>query len=270
MIDKQLVKLHFNQHAHEYDRYALVQEQMIAYLEQQLIALPSYHAREVRRVLEIGCGTGRLTARLTQRFPEAQFTVLDLCEEMLERTKTRCGAHVHEYVLADGEQWAMNQLVKYDLIVSNATFQWFENGPLALSQYATLLAHGGALLFSTFLPGTFYELHESFAAAERDCDVPPQAHGLSYVPVEQWTQTLATLGDWSWQEQEYVHAYKDVRDFLHSVKRIGAGNAQPAVRREAYVGKAVLQRMLQEYEARFRTEEGIRVTYRAGFGRLSY
>jgi malonyl-CoA O-methyltransferase len=268
LIDKQLVKLHFNQHAHEYDRYALVQVQMVEQLLQMVNHSPK-NPLEVQRILEIGCGTGRLTERLTRLFPNAYISVLDLCEEMLERTKIRCGTAVQRYILADGEQWPINRQERFDLIVSNATFQWFENGPQALARYAALLSEGGTLVFSTFLPGTFCELHESFAAAERDCRMAPQSHGLSYVSNEQWTQTLASLGDWSWHEQDYVHCYKDVLDFLHSVKRIGAGNVQPAPHRAPSLGKTLLQRMIDVYETRFQTKDGIQVTYQAGFARLT-
>lgn len=96
MLDKSLVKKHFSRHAKHYDRYADVQADMA----DTLIDLLSEAGRVGRfdggmTILEIGCGTGRLTVELLRRFPGAELTAVDLVPEMIElaqqRVRIECG-----------------------------------------------------------------------------------------------------------------------------------------------------------------------------------
>src|SRR5436853_7146734 len=45
-------------------------------------------------VLDVGCGTGELTARLAAKYPGASFTGVDLEEPHLERARARCAVFV--------------------------------------------------------------------------------------------------------------------------------------------------------------------------------
>ncbi len=42
------------------------------------------------RILDVGCGTGEITARLAEAFPEAHILGVDLIEEHLARARARC------------------------------------------------------------------------------------------------------------------------------------------------------------------------------------
>ena len=54
-----------------------------------IIQRAAYRLDRPRRILEIGCGTGRNLAVLAQRFPQAQITGLDLSSDMLERARCK-------------------------------------------------------------------------------------------------------------------------------------------------------------------------------------
>src|SRR5438045_9781485 len=41
-------------------------------------------------VVDVGCGTGEITARLAAKFPDASFTGIDLEEPHLARARARC------------------------------------------------------------------------------------------------------------------------------------------------------------------------------------
>ena len=49
---------------------------------------------------------------------------------------------------------------RYDLVVSNATFQWFADLDAALTKLKELAAPSGFLVYSSFLEGTMRELSE--------------------------------------------------------------------------------------------------------------
>lgn len=59
------------------------------------------------------------------------------------------------FQVADAEDFHDGQ---YDLITSNAAFQWFTDLPRGLSRLTRLLAPGGTLSFSFFGPATYREL----------------------------------------------------------------------------------------------------------------
>src|SRR5262245_51538644 len=48
----------------------------------------------LHKVLEIGCGFGRITKLLVQRFPETQITALDLSPDQLANARHYCGEPV--------------------------------------------------------------------------------------------------------------------------------------------------------------------------------
>ena len=64
---------------------------------------------------------------------------------------------------------------KWDLIVSNATLQWFHRPVEGLSFARKALSSSGILLMSTFGADTFRELQVSFEKAYEQC-------GLHFVP----------------------------------------------------------------------------------------
>lgn len=280
-INKEIVRKHFNRHAHEYDRYASIQRTMCDKLAQMasdaLEALPA--SGRPYRVLEIGCGTGRLTAALTGRLPEVRYTALDIADAMLDQTRLRLGARADcvSFIAADAEEWVGRPdfprgggNAAFDLIVSNAAFQWFNATGATIGKLLDALAPGGILAFATFGPQTFCELRAAFRAAEAALGLPHAPHGQSFLGGQDWTALFAgRQGTWSWQGELSVEHFTDVRSFLHSVQRIGAGNAvEPA--EGAGVPQGAHRRLLSSMQACYRelfgSEEGIQATYELGYG----
>jgi trans-aconitate 2-methyltransferase len=95
------------------------------------------------RVIDLGCGTGNSTAVLAQRWPRAALHGLDSSGEMLEQAR---GSGVRaEWIEADIASWSADQ--KYDVIFSNATFQWLSEHPTLIRRLVSFVAPDGALAF---------------------------------------------------------------------------------------------------------------------------
>jgi malonyl-CoA O-methyltransferase len=124
MIDKKKLSRRFSRQAKTYDKYANVQKEMA----QALLASCN---DEVRTILEIGCGTGYLTQALTRAFPQARIHAIDLAPGMIDLAKTKVASQV-EFTCCDFETQVLTD--QYDLIISNATFQWFENIEVCLDK----------------------------------------------------------------------------------------------------------------------------------------
>ncbi len=95
------------------------------------------------RVLDAGCGSGRVTELLAARLPRGRVVALDGSPSMVEAAKERLapfGDRI-EYVVADlGKPLPIEGLV--DAIVSTATFHWVPDHDALFANLATVLAPG--------------------------------------------------------------------------------------------------------------------------------
>lgn len=205
-LDKELVRRHFDRHAEVYDTHTPIQEAM----GQRLLAICDH--LNPTRILELGCGTGRFTAAIRARWPKADILGIDVADRMICIARERVPNARFE--CADAESFAAPAV---DLVISNATVQWFANPAASLALPTTHLA------FSTFAANTFCELRDCFAAIGETNRVLPMAS------VSEW-QTLAEhLGELQRCEVDCdVRNYPDLRSFLDSVRRAGAANAYDA------------------------------------------
>lgn len=76
------------------DEYAAVIERCFPRYREMLWALIEYlpPTFSPRRVLELGSGTGNLSALLAERFPEAEIHLVDIASESLDACRSRLGA----------------------------------------------------------------------------------------------------------------------------------------------------------------------------------
>lgn len=153
MLEKTVVKNNFSKNAESYDRYSSVQRNSARKL------ISGLTGGEFEKILDIGCGTGLYTGFLRERFRSSGITALDISREMIEIAKDKLREFDIEFVVGDGEKPGFGE--NYDLITSNASFQWFGDLEKALLLYKKLLNKKGVILFSIFGPRTFHELNES-------------------------------------------------------------------------------------------------------------
>ncbi len=192
--------------AADYDAHAGIQRTVARRLAGRVAALDLAAAP---RVLEIGCGTGFLGAALIDRLPGAHWLMTDIAPAMLARTRARfAGRAGIAYAPLDGE--APEVAGGVDLIVSSLAAQWFADLPRAIDRWRRLLAPGGRIAFTTLAAGSFAEWRAAHDGAEPGTPDYPDAATLAAIGLDVTTETLPVR-----------HA--DARDFLRSLKAIGAG-----------------------------------------------
>jgi trans-aconitate 2-methyltransferase len=100
-----------------------------------------------RRVVDLGCGPGNLTASLSQRWPSAAIEAVDSSPEMVEAARER-GV---DAVVGDVTAWSPKR--DTDVVLSNAVLQWVPEHVELLVRWAGELAAGSWIAFQ--VPGNF-------------------------------------------------------------------------------------------------------------------
>ncbi len=95
------------------------------------------------RVLDAGCGTGRVTAALLERLPRGEIIAVDGSPAMVQETRERLGDAVDARV-ADLTELTLAPPV--DAILSTATFHWIADHDRLFARLYAALRPGGRLV----------------------------------------------------------------------------------------------------------------------------
>jgi len=254
-VEKTIVARHFGRQAHAYDDATPVQAAMGEALLQQ--ARREFPAAP-RRILELGCGTGRLTAAMAQLWPGARIVAVDLAPQMCTRTRARLATHAGlSCVLGDADDPAAPfwQWGPYDLIIAGATVQWLPDPPARVAQWPEHLRPGGVLALSTFGPGTFRELRLALREAATAVGEVPAERLLVLPDAGAWQAALPTARVRAYEEVQY---HRDVHSFLRAQRRSGATHAGP---QPAPMSRRLYRQLQRCYAARFGGPRGVPVTW---------
>lgn len=138
-------------------------------------------------VVDLGCGSGELTATLAERWPDARVVGIDSSPEMIERAAEHRGPRV-EFRLGDAADFSA---VGVDVVVSNALLQWVPEHTELLSRWVEELNPGGWLAF---------QVPDNFSA-------PSHALMRELAESPQWSARLGGV-------LRHADAVRPVRDYL--------------------------------------------------------
>jgi malonyl-ACP O-methyltransferase BioC len=243
----------FSSRAPTYDAAASVQERVAQRLAERIaatIAGPATGAPP-RRILEIGCGTGFLSAHLARIFPDSDLLLTDLSPAMLERCRSRLGGRPR-YQLLDGER--PDELVgEFDLIASSLAFQWFGDLRGGLTRLGGLLAPGAELQFATLGERTFVEWRQAHTELGLLCGTPAYPRADAFP----WPAGFAHALD----AELHSDVHDNGRDFVRSLKRLGA--QEPAAGHRP-LAPGSFRRLLRSLQ------DGFSATYHVLYGRMRH
>lgn len=131
--------------------------------------LARIRAEDPKRVVDLGCGPGNLTALLAQRWPDAAVEGVDSSPEMIERARRDVPGI--DFRVGDLRDWATDRPV--DVLVSNATLQWVPGHLDLLPDLVAAVTPGGVLAVQ--VPGNFGEPSHTIRA-DLAAEPPYAAH----------------------------------------------------------------------------------------------
>src|SRR6266536_2433431 len=98
------------------------------------------------RVLDAGCGSGRVTELLVGRVPRGHVVALDLSQAMLAQARRRLAAHADRISYLCADLGAPLPIEQVDAVLSTATFHWVGDHDALFRNLAQVLRPGGWLV----------------------------------------------------------------------------------------------------------------------------
>ncbi|MDR1334663.1 MAG: methyltransferase domain-containing protein [Holosporaceae bacterium] len=141
---KEKIKCSFDEACKTYDFVSGVHVLSSSYLADILRELNL----QPKSVLDVGCGTGNTSAELMKIYPNAEYTLCDLSEKMIQQALLK--VENSRSIVCDAEKYNFSK--NYDLGVSNLAMQWFESIGLFLEK---ILKNCNYFAFSTLLDKSF-------------------------------------------------------------------------------------------------------------------
>lgn len=170
-----------------------------------------------RRVVDLGCGPGNLTATLQRRWPDAVVQGWDSSAEMVAAAEER-GLEVQ---LGEISEW--EPAPDTDVVISNAALQWVPDHRALLTRWARQLPSGSWIAFQ--VPGNFdaashraiREVARSEQFAEALRDMPFRAAEVVGTPADyagMLTDVGCTVDAWETTYLHELHGRTPVLDWI--------------------------------------------------------
>ncbi len=249
-LDKRLIRESFNRAAAGYDEVAILQREVGKRLLERLELIKL----QPQRIVDVGAGTGLLSAELAQRYTSCEVISLDLATNMLNKARQRLNIKARwfgkqRFLCADADHLPLPDN-SVDMIFSNFAIQWCSDLDQTFSEFQRVLKPGGLLLFTTFGPDTLKELRQAWRTVDDDI------HVNSFIDMHDIGDALlrAGLSDPVMDTEHLTLTYDDGMGVMRDLKGMGAHNIS-AGRNHALTGKQKLKQMLAAYE-QFRDTDG--------------
>lgn len=250
MISKQMLAASFGRAANTYDAHAGLQRHAVDRLMEGADS-----SRQVRRILDIGSGTGYCSQRLRERFPEAELVNLDIALAMLRHARRHPLLEDAACICADAERLPF-QAGSFDLLFSSLAIQWCEDYPLLFAELRRVLRPGGQCLLGTLTRDTLQELRSAWASVDDKVHVNRFAETgqlLACLTADERRSLVVA------QETRVDH-YTCVTDLGRELKSLGAHNMN-AGQAKGLTGKHKFQRLQTAFLEAGKPGQGRGVTW---------
>ena len=154
-------------------------------------ALATLHLRGDERVLDVGCGDGRVTAEVAARLPQGSVLGVDPSPRMLAVAHDRVTSGSSNLAFAQGTAETLDFTAEFDVVVSFNALHWVADLGLALGGIRRALVDGGAAYLQFVCDGerpsvedVTYEVTRTAPYAAYLGDGAPAYHHLDPAVVE--------------------------------------------------------------------------------------
>jgi malonyl-CoA O-methyltransferase len=240
------IQQRFSESAKRYDLLTSLHREIADKLFEQVINGPMPSA-----LLDVGCGTGYLTVKLKEHFPNSQMIGLDFSPGMLEVARPK-----HKgigWVLADGNKMPFSE-GSFETVISNLAYQWAGDLAGVFSEARRVLAPNGILACTLFGFNTCEELFGSLREAGAKTLQFNRLPELSQI-----RQALIVSGfnDPIIESERVKVEFNSMYELISWLKSIGANNLS----RTGYLGPEILSRAAAIYHKKYSYLQGVGATF---------
>jgi len=205
----------------------------------------------VRSVLDVGMGTGRLANRMNLIFPDARIVGMDIAEGM---TVTAAEKYPYlNFVQGDARALPFKEGC-FDVIFSNLVYQWVNRLPESFRGLSRILRPGGQVCLTMFGYHTLEEFFESVREALPDHlslrRLPEEAEIISAF------EQAGFVIEHHQRETIKTH-YSDIFDLVRWLKGIGANRLNQNI----FIGRDRLRKAGEYYRRHFSDDWGLAATF---------
>jgi malonyl-CoA O-methyltransferase len=213
------------------------------------------------RLLDAGCGPGRLAALARKRWPFAHITGVDIAQGMIDAARSHfAGDDRAEFKVSDIATYRAAST--YDLVLSSSALHWLRPFSDGLSHVASLARPGGLVAIGLMLDGTMAELKASRDAVAPGKLAPGRlptffeleqaAHRINGVRVRRIEQITA-----EYDQESAAAVLRSVHDMGVTGGDVSRGS-KPLTRTE-------MNALCAHYDQHYASTDGVRVTFAVGY-----
>jgi trans-aconitate 2-methyltransferase len=177
----------------------------------------SLELRGDETIVDLGCGTGHLTARLVERVPRGRVVAVDRSRNMLDRAREHLAPFGDRVAFVQAELPVLPGTLHADVVFSTATFHWVLDPTALFRTIARVLRPGGLLVAQCGGAGNIASLRARVEALAHDDAFAPYFVGF----VEPWQFMDARLAEHRLREAGFVDVEAGLVDaaaVLHDVE----------------------------------------------------
>ncbi len=241
-MDKMVIIRNFSKNAASYDEHSKIQKKCA-----EILITSGGKKEKIRNILEIGCGTGGYTRLLRKEYKRAEIKAVDISEKMIRQASGKIMDKGIQFEVCDGEKIFFKK--KFDLITSNASFQWFSDISRALERFSEFITDNGSLNFSIYGPETFKELNKVVEIYFGRGQCLSSSRFMSFDRLEYSLKRCFSRTEI--RKKSFEVKFPSLRNFLRVIKKSGARGE--GLSGGVFLGRKAMENMEKIYIEKFGT-----------------
>ncbi|MAH80732.1 MAG: hypothetical protein CMP39_03510 [Rickettsiales bacterium] len=206
-------QLFFEKAAKTYDTFNDIQEDLFMAL------LTNIKQKQFNYIIDLGCGSGRLSYKLHNIFNPKTLIGLDNSKEMIKKAQKEYQKESIYFLHKDICEFPIE--ADSDFVFSNASFQWIEHLDHVFESMS--LSKQRQIAFSVFLPGSFTELEQ---AINKALNLNVTLPATEFNPINYYEDLCARyFGSFTAKKLTLTKHFKSLSALLKWIKQVGIRGA---------------------------------------------
>ncbi|WP_088328638.1 methyltransferase domain-containing protein [Lacimicrobium sp. SS2-24] len=245
---KQRIARQFSKAAEDYDHVAGIQRDIASHAM-------SLFSPAKKWVMDLGCGTGRISAQLAQQ--ATRVIGVDIAAGMVNVARQRYPFNNLHFEVADAENLPLADST-IDGVFSSMALQWCQPLEKVMQELYRVMKPGARGVLAIMAKGSLAELNQSWLQLAEPAHVNSfeDSHSMC-------TAAIAAGFDAGVTEKCFTSWHTDIFAVLHSIKDVGAGVLVNHPKQR--LSRKQLQRLQACYSEHFAQDKGLPLSYQVTF-----